>query len=79
MTNIDRYEGHVIQVKDDSFIARLRDVDDRTARGLEAEIDFRELRPLQQARVLPGAYFTWTISYDMRNQMKASWFDFPEV
>ena len=62
VTTLQRWEGNVVEVNDQSFIARLAD---RTGARVDEEGEFslEEVSPADRNLVIPGAVFYWSIGY----------------
>jgi hypothetical protein len=59
--NLGTWEGHVVDVKDDSFTARLDDL--MTGTHDQAEFFVSDLSNFDRSLLAPGAVFYWTIGY----------------
>ncbi len=59
---LQSWEGYVLEVNKDSFVARLIDQSGRDD-DEEAEIYLEEVDPGDRGLVAPGAYFYWSIGY----------------
>jgi len=60
--SLQKWEGVVIEVKEDSFIARLCDLSYENS-DEEAEIPFSEISYEDMLILKPGAIFYWSINY----------------
>ena len=67
LTTLQRWEGNVVEVKEQAFVARL--ADRTTSReDEEGEVSLEEVSPADRNLVVPGAVFYWSIGYlDHRN------------
>lgn len=63
---LQKWEGVVLSVEQDSFWVRLRDLTGDAGEE-EAEFPLRELSREEQEWLLPGAFLYWTIGYEDRN------------
>jgi len=61
--SLQRWEGYVVELKGDTFIARLADLDRSDAFEEQAEIDIREIREDDRSLLRLGGSFYWTIGY----------------
>jgi len=59
---LQKWEGFVLQVRKDAFVARLID-QNHDGPDEEAEIPLEEISEEDQALVQPGAIFYWSIGY----------------
>ena len=59
---LQSWEGYVLEVKQDSFVARLIDQSGQDD-DEEAEIFLEEVDPGDRGLVTPGGYFYWSIGY----------------
>lgn len=59
---LQMWEGFVLEVGEESFLARLVDLLD-DAGDVEAEIYLEEISPMDRHRVIEGAVFYWSIGY----------------
>lgn len=61
---LKEWEGYVVAVASDSFLARLSDISELSAsEDIEAKIPLDEVDPAQIRLVKEGAVFRWVISY----------------
>jgi len=60
--SLQKWEGAVLEVKEDSFFARLVDLTDSNI-DEEAEFSIEELSPEDRPLIKPGAIFYWNIGY----------------
>lgn len=60
---LKQWEGVVLEVRQDSFRARLRDKTDPTSPEEEAVIGFDELSEDDKELVAPGRVFYWSVSF----------------
>ncbi len=71
-SSLQRWEGYVIEILDEYFIARITDLDDEHE-DEEIEVMFSEISEDDQELIRPGAIFNWHIGYEMeRGTVKRS-------
>ena len=61
---LQKWEGFVLEVKDNSFTARLVDQSNPGTGDEEVELSLEEISPDDLALVAPGAIFYWSIGYE---------------
>jgi len=61
--SLQKWEGVVIEIKDETFLARLKDLTNEKNPEEEAEFPLEELSPEDRELVAPGAIFYWNIGY----------------
>ena len=62
---LQEWDGYVVEVGPDSFLARLTDVtNDGRPDGEEAEIPLVEIDDDSRSRLAPGQLFRWSIGYE---------------
>lgn len=59
---LQEWEGTVLEVREDLFLARLTDLTEATA-DTEAEFSTEEVSPSDRDLLVPGAIFYWRIGY----------------
>lgn len=61
---LQRWDGYVVKICEDTFVARLTDLTNKgQADSDEAEIPLDELDDEDRAAIAPGKIFSWTIGY----------------
>ena len=61
---VQEWEGYVVEVDDEAFVARLVDLRaGATCAGEEAVIPFTEINPEDAARMRIGSIFRWVVGY----------------
>jgi hypothetical protein len=61
---LQKWEGFVLEVRDNSFTARLVDQSNPGAEDEEVELSLEEISPYDLTLVAPGAIFYWNIGYE---------------
>ncbi len=61
---LQQFEGVVTELSDDSLIAELIDLTDKSKRREVAEIPLSEISPADQPLVEPGCVFYWIMGYE---------------
>jgi hypothetical protein len=61
---LQKWEGVVLEVKDNNFTARLVDQSSPSTADEEVELSLEEISPDDLALVAPGAIFYWSIGYE---------------
>ncbi len=62
-TSLQKWEGYVVEVHEDLFIARITDLDGMHE-DEEIEVMFSEISEDDRERIAPGAIFYWHIGYE---------------
>jgi hypothetical protein len=63
---LQKWEGEVVRVESDSFVAILRDKTNPNAFAEEVTIDLEEISDSDRELVEPGAIFYWSIGYEVK-------------
>jgi hypothetical protein len=63
-STLERWEGHVVEVTDDGFVAHLTKGSRQLGPDEQAEFDREEVSPDDLELLRPGAVFYWTTGYE---------------
>lgn len=74
-TELQRWEGYVVEITKDSFFARLRDLTNLDGPDIEAEIITSQLNDKELEYLEVGAHFDWVIFGDSNETWSEFTFD----
>ena len=61
---IQEWEGYVVAIRDEDFVARLLDMTSGSTNEEEADIPLAEISPQDSAKIHLGSVFRWVIGYE---------------